>query len=275
MNRTPARPEPVEGRSRSCFDKLSTNGLALFLIVILSVSGCGWKSRRVIELEQQTAQLQGQLTEAERTREGLLQSLEKARADLSDAQRAHAREVERLMAEREKSVRRVEQEKTEEANELVEAQRRLAESLKKELGQAQAKLAMTERGLVLTFLDEIFFDSGKAVIILEAAPVLEKVAAVLKETVPDSPVAVEGHTDNEPIKYSGWRSNWELSSARALAVVHHFIDKEGLSPERVRAVGFGEYHPVASNDTPEGRRQNRRVEIVILPKILQKVKEKE
>ena len=133
---------------------------------------------------------------------------------------------------------------------------------------------MTERGLVLTFLDEIFFDSGKAVIRIEATPILEKVATVLRQTVPDSSVAVEGHTDNEPIKYSAWRSNWELSSARALAVVHHFIDREGLEPDRIRAVGFGEHHPVTSNDTPEGRRQNRRVEVVILPKQL-KVKKEE
>ncbi len=97
-------------------------------------------------------------------------------------------------------------------------------------------------------------------------------ATVLKETVPDSPVAVEGYTDNEPIKYSGWKSNWELSSARALAVVHYFIDRQGLDPVRLRAVGFGEHHPVASNDAPEGRRQNRRVEVVILPKDLKKSK---
>jgi len=84
---------------------------------------------------------------------------------------------------------------------------------------------------------------------------------------------VEGHTDNEPIKYSGWRSNWELSSGRALAVVHYLIDKRNLEPDRIRAVGFGEFQPVASNDAPEGRRQNRRVEIVILPAAIKKVKE--
>ena len=247
--------------------------IILLLVLCALPSGCGWKSRRVVELETQNERLQGQLDEAEKNRQSLLQTLERTRSDLNAAQAAHAREVERLMAEKEQSVRQVEQQKTREANELVDAQRQLAESLKKELGDAQAKLAMTERGLVLTFLDEIFFDSGKAVIKPEAYGVLEKVAVVLKDTVPDSPVAVEGHSDNEPIKYSSWRSNWELSSARALAVVHHFIEKEGLLPERVRAVGFGEYHPVTPNDTPEGRRQNRRVEIVILPKALQKVKE--
>ena len=63
------------------------------------------------------------------------------------------------------------------------------------------------------------------------------------------------------------------SSGRALAVVHHFIDSQGIAPERLQGVGFGEFQPVASNDTPEGRGQNRRVEIVILPSTLKKVKE--
>ena len=177
-------------------------------------------------------------------------------------------EVVRLQAD----LNRRQDEKTRENQELLRAQEQLAESLKKELGEAQAKLAMTERGLVLTFLDEIFFDSGKAEIKPEGSGTLEKVTTVLKETVPDSSIAVEGHTDNEPIKYSGWKSNWELSTARALAVLHYFGESKELDPSRLRAVGYGEYHPVASNETPEGRRQNRRVEVVILPKALKKVK---
>lgn len=226
-----------------------------------------------MELETQAEQLRGQLAEAERARQSLLGSLERMRGEMSQAQEQHAREVERLMTEREKTVRQVEHEKEREADELVEAQRQLAESLKKELGDARAKLAMTERGLVLTFLDEIFFDSGKAAIKPDGEQTLQKVAQVLQETVPDSPVAVEGHTDNEPIHYSGWKSNWELSAARALAVVHYFTGHQGVSPERLRAVGFGEFHPVAVNDSPENMRQNRRVEVVILPKELKKVKE--
>lgn len=239
--------------------------VAALLVMTVGMSGCGMaeKNRRLAVLEEQVNQLKGQLAQAEQSHE----------AELRRLRDAQARELERLRQEHENAVQQVAEQKTQEADDLVEAQRRLAESLKKELGDAQAKLAMTERGLVLTFLDEIFFDSGKATVKSEAFPVLEKVGTVLRETVPDSPVAVEGHSDNEPIKVSGWKSNWELSSARALAVVHHFVEKENVSPERIRAVGFGEFQPVASNDTPEGRRQNRRVEVVILPKALKKVKE--
>lgn len=74
---------------------------------------------------------------------------------------------------------------------------------------------MTERGLVITFLSEVFFDSGKDVIREDGKGSLQKVAGVLNQNIPNSNVAIEGHTDNQPIKYSEWKTNWELSSARA------------------------------------------------------------
>ncbi|MFC1594414.1 flagellar motor protein MotB, partial [Candidatus Omnitrophota bacterium] len=95
---------------------------------------------------------------------------------------------------------------------------------------------------------------------------------VLNGSVVGSLIAVEGHTDNVPIRYSGWLSNWELSSARALSVLHFLIDEGGINPERLSANGYGEFHPVVSNDTPEGQQQNRRVEIVILPEQIKKIK---
>ncbi|MBI4226988.1 MAG: flagellar motor protein MotB, partial [Candidatus Omnitrophica bacterium] len=88
---------------------------------------------------------------------------------------------------------------------------------------------------------------------------------VLREELPDQPNGIEGHTDNEPIKASGWKSNWELSTARATSVLHYLVDNKGVSPERVSAIGYGEYRPVISNATAEGRQQNRRVEVVVLP----------
>ena len=114
-------------------------------------------------------------------------------------------------------------------------------------------------------LDRVLFDSGKAQLRRSAQPVLDKVAQVLQE-VPDQPIGVEGHTDNVPIKYSGWADNRALASARANAVVSYLVDKHGIAPSRLTAIGYGEARPIASNDTPEGRQQNRRVEIIILPK---------
>ncbi len=237
--------------------------LTVLLLGIFFTGGCAGtqKKQKLETLETNVTQLRQQLSDAENSRRSLQRALDQARADLSQSQSGHAEQIRRLL-----------QDKEQETDGLVEAQRRLAISLKKELDDSKAKLEMTERGLVLTLLDEIFFDSGKAVIKEDSFPTLDKVAKVLKETVPDSSVAVEGHTDTMPIKYSGWLTNWELSSGRALAVVHYFIDQQGVASERMQAVARGEFHPVAPNTNAEGRRQNRRVEVVILPSQLKKDK---
>ena len=163
-------------------------------------------------------------------------------------------------------------EKDKELSELEQAKRELERSLKKEIGEYKAKLEMTERGLVVTFISEVLFDSGTDTVKEDGKSSLQKVAEVLNKDVPHSAVAIEGHTDNEPIKSSGWKSNWELSSARALAVLHYLTDECKVAPARLSANGYGEYKPVASNDSPENMQKNRRVEIVILPSKLNKVK---
>lgn len=152
-------------------------------------------------------------------------------------------------------------------SDLERAKRALEKSLSRELSDRQVTLELTDKGLVVTFLSEILFDSGKTKIKAEAMPALDKVVKVAKEVVPDLNIGVEGHTDNQPIKYSGWKSNWDLSTARATSVIQYLIKEKGLAPQRLVAMGYGEHKPVASNDTAEGRRKNRRVEIVIMPKI--------
>jgi chemotaxis protein MotB len=164
------------------------------------------------------------------------------------------------------------EELTQQLDELKNAKRLLEDSLSKEIQSKQVRLQMMEKGLVITFVADVLFDSGKAKIKSEAYPILDKVAVVLKKNVPQLNVGIEGHTDNQPIKFSGWKSNWELSTARALSVLHYLVDQKGIIPERLSAMGYGEYSPVASNDTKEGRQMNRRVEVVILPQ-LTKVKE--
>jgi len=151
--------------------------------------------------------------------------------------------------------------------ELNRAKKILEDRLSGEIKDKQVRLQMMEKGLVVTFVADIIFDSGKAEIKREALPILNKVSRVLEENVPELSVGIEGHTDNVPIKVSGWKSNWELSTSRALSVLHYLVDKQGLNPSRLSAIGYGENWPVASNSTSEGRRMNRRVEIVILPKI--------
>ncbi|MDD4908640.1 MAG: flagellar motor protein MotB [Candidatus Omnitrophica bacterium] len=161
-----------------------------------------------------------------------------------------------------------------ELDELAQAKKLLESRLEQEIADKEVSLKMAERGLVITFVADILFDSGKDKVRSEAYPVLDKVARVLSENIPDYNIGIEGHTDNVPIKHSGWKSNWELSSARALSVLHYLVDQKGLAPVRVQAVGYGEYRPVDTNDTAAGRKANRRVEIVVLPKVT-KVKQGE
>lgn len=153
----------------------------------------------------------------------------------------------------------------EELSELKSAKLSLEDRLSQEIKDKQIRLKMAKKGLVITFVAEVLFDSGKADLRKESLPMLDKVIEVLKDKVPEHDIGIEGHTDNQPIKYSHWKSNWELSAHRALSVLY-YLEKKGIPPEKMRAIGYGEFHPVASNDTAEGRQLNRRVEIVILPK---------
>jgi len=149
--------------------------------------------------------------------------------------------------------------------ELLKAKEELEQQLKREIEEKQISLEIVNKGLVITFVAEVLFDSGKAQIRKGAYPVLNKVADVLNNRVANRNVAVEGHTDNQPIQRSNWKSNWELSTARSVSVLHYLVDEKDVKPERLSAVGYGEFRPIASNETTTGRQQNRRVEITILP----------
>lgn len=152
-------------------------------------------------------------------------------------------------------------------SDLERAKMELEDRLKNEINNKDVSVQMMDKGLVITFMAEVLFDSGKDSLRPEAVDTLQKIASVLNTTVRDLKIGVEGHTDNIPIKYSGWKSNWELSAARALSVLHFMVDDEGVEANRISATGYGEYHPVASNDEASGRQKNRRVEIVIYPKM--------
>lgn len=128
--------------------------------------------------------------------------------------------------------------------------------------EESVKLEMEERGLVVRFSDQIFFDLGKADLKTESLGILEKLAPLLRE-VPN-PIRVEGHTDSLPIRTAKFPSNWELSSYRATSVIRYLVEEQEFSPERLSAAGYGEYRPVVDNDTERNRALNRRVDIIIL-----------
>lgn len=137
------------------------------------------------------------------------------------------------------------------------------DSMIDELGLKESvSTSIEERGLVISFNDRIFFDSAKADIKEEMNSKLVSLATILNKI--NNYVRVEGHTDNIPIKNEYFNSNWQLSSIRASNVVEFFIEQGNISPDRLSAVGYGEYRPIADNNTDDGRAKNRRVDILIL-----------
>jgi chemotaxis protein MotB len=146
------------------------------------------------------------------------------------------------------------------------------ESLHRELEQRLANqvtthtvsMKMGRDGLVISLREAGFFGSGSATPKPEALPTLRQIAASLSHSPYD--LRIEGHTDNMPIHTAEFDSNWELSSARATHIARIFIDLKAIPPERLSAAGYAEFHPVASNDTAEGRSENRRVDLVVLPR---------
>ena len=139
----------------------------------------------------------------------------------------------------------------------------LEDEMRSDLESKDVTISNLRGKLTVNILDRVMFDSGEAVLKPDGESVMRKIAALLAEH-PELKIQVVGHTDNVPIR-SRFPSNWELSTARALAAVHFLTETAGVDPRRVGAVGYGEYRPIADNATAEGRAKNRRIAITILP----------
>ena len=169
-----------------------------------------------------------------------------------------------------KQVSNLESEKAEMAHKLTEVKKTydtLIRELHDKIDTKEAVIKDTEKKFSVTFVDRVLFHSGKTGITTEGRKILKKAGDILSE-MRFGVIRIAGHTDNVPIR-RGWRArfptNWELSSARAAAVVRFFQKVSNIAPEKMEAVGFGSTQPIASNTTREGRAKNRRVEITIAP----------
>lgn len=134
------------------------------------------------------------------------------------------------------------------------------ESFEDLIFEDKVKVQARENWIEVSLDDTLVFSSGGSEPGYEAFPIIEKIAGIMKNH--GNAMLVEGHTDNRPIKNSVYPSNWELSAARAASVVR-YLALEGVSPDRLGAMGYGEFNPVARNDTDTGRRKNRRVVLLI------------
>lgn len=160
------------------------------------------------------------------------------------------------------------QQKDREISELDKTRREIESSLKDQIAQKDVKIEEIEGKLRVTFVDKILFDSGSVRIKPEGQEALSTLADSFRDNK-DQTIVVEGHTDDVKIGIAlqnRFPTNWELSTQRATVVVRFLQEKGNIEPERLTASGFSFYKPVAPNDTEEGRAQNRRIEILLVPK---------
>ncbi len=207
-------------------------------------------TRRLSELEQAASAASA---DASHQKE-LVAQLAKAKEALEAQSASAAAEAERQR----KLAEQLEQEKT-----TLQAKSReyesLAASLDKEIQAGQIKLSELQGKVTVRMGEKVLFPSGSATISGAGKETLKKIAAAFA-SVKGRMIRVEGHTDNVPIHNERFPSNWELSAARAIAVVRE-LQAVGIDPRLLGAAGYGEFQPVAPNDTPAGRADNRRIEI--------------
>ncbi|MFJ7936614.1 flagellar motor protein MotB [Sporosarcina sp. NPDC096371] len=150
---------------------------------------------------------------------------------------------------------------------LGETQDRVDEYIAVNELENQFETEMTDEGLLITIRDSILFSPGKATIREEYKPIAGDLADLLIFDPPRQ-IVVTGHTDNVPMNNAEFQSNWELSVIRAVNFLKIIVDSGNINPLLFSTKGYGEYHPIASNDTAEGRSKNRRVEVLIQPLVL-------
>jgi chemotaxis protein MotB len=147
---------------------------------------------------------------------------------------------------------------------LDRVRQQLEKMLSNQIAQHTVSIQMGKDGLVISLREAGFFNSGSAAPQAASLPVLRQIATALGKTPYD--LRIEGHTDNVPIHNSEFDSNWELSSARSTRIARIFLSARAIQPERISAAGYAEFHPVVSNDTGAGRAENRRVDLVVMPR---------
>ena len=242
---------------------MSKNRLFYILcFVCLLFLSCVSKSK-YLELESDLQNTQQQLEQNQKE----LTDLQDKHSDLENEKQnlvQTSRDL-NLKLQKEKAVVK---EKTKVISTLEETKNKIEEGLKEQIANQQVKIEDIEGKLKLTFIDKILFNSGSTKINKKGKEILLSFTESIREDR-DHNILAEGHTDNVSVGSalkSKFPSNWELSTARASAVVRYLQEDGGIEPERLSAIGYSYFKPVASNDDEEGRSQNRRIEIILTRK---------
>lgn len=235
--------------------------------------------RHATDLEANAARIAQEREQLRREQSELTTNLEQERQRL----KTEAEEKARLAAEREQLKQEqsqlnasLEQEraaKEEEIRRLTKTQEELSRSLQDEIAKGNITIQQVRDRLTINMVDRVLFDSGQAQVKPAGLKVLKQVSDVLNK-ITDKQIRIEGHTDNVPIStklQDRFKTNWELSTARATTVVRYLIDQGGVQPQALSAVGYADTHPIAGNDSEAGRSSNRRIEIVLYPKDLSQI----
>lgn len=238
------------------------------------------KDRQIRALRRESSETQEKMAaEAAAQEKKYLAELQKLKAELEANREEFRRQLAELTEQKNRRIADLEAALSEKSRELaacidlaqqqkqtvseLEAQaRELENKLQKEIAEGNLRIKRFKDRIVINIDDKILFPSGSAQLRPEVKKTLDTVAEMLAKNR-GSRVLVEGHTDNVPIKTPRFPDNWELSTARALSVLRHLLGTKNLEPARFGAVGYGEYRPVAPNDTPANRQLNRRVDIVL------------
>lgn len=217
----------------------------------------GEKATRIGSLETEVKRLGGNLSEVAAREATLKNELGQTSAELASTQKdlqATSEEVQRLRKQREQTAK------------MAQAFRDLALKLKSMVDSGKLSVIVRKGRMTLNLPDDILFPSGSASLKKEGKEAIASLAGVLKD-VGDRSFLVSGHTDNVPTgKSAAFKSNWDLSTARAVTVTKLLIDN-GVAPTKLAAAGFADGDPVQPNESPEGRAKNRRTEIILMPNI--------
>ncbi|MEN8687443.1 MAG: OmpA family protein [Desulfuromonadales bacterium] len=225
-------------------------------------------NQRVLEGIERNKLLQEDLMRARADLERVEKVLADRSAEAGTAMAEMRQEIDRLINEKNLLQQQLEAELQAREARLAEVQStydELVGKLEQEIERGEVRISELRGKLTVNVVDKILFDSGKAELKPAGVKVLQQIGDILNTAV-DKNIQVEGHTDNVPISGSlatKYPSNWELSTARATTVLHFLQDRVGVSGERLSAIGYGEYQPIASNATAEGRAENRRIQIVL------------
>jgi chemotaxis protein MotB len=219
---------------------------------------------QIVSLEQEIDRLKRETTNLEEVLAAKTGSLGKQVSDLQSQNATLKQENQTLQTK----LTAMEVERDEELQGMRTTYDDLLVDMRAEIDKGKITITQLQGKLKVNMLDEILFDSGETKIKHEGIEVLKRVGKVLLN-VKDQTISIEGHTDNVPIGpdlVKRYPTNWELSAARATSVARYLQDNSGIDPHLISATGYGQYQPIASNQTEKGRARNRRIEIVLVPK---------